>query len=252
MKIHILTLFPGMFEGPFSESMIRRAKEKGLLQISLVNIRDFAHDKHQVTDDYAYGGGAGMVMKPEPVFEAVESITGPLPKSAGIPIVLTTPQGQQLDQTLVRTLAANKELIIICGHYEGMDDRIREGLAAHEVSVGDYVLTGGELPAMILTDAIARLQQGVLGSEQSLLQDSFNDGLLQYPQFTRPPDFRGMKVPDILVSGNHAQIEKWKRQQSLIKTSRSRPDLLAKARLTKEDLAFLKSWGIIPGQYPDH
>ncbi len=237
-----------MFEGPFSESMIKRAQEKGLLQISLVNIRDFAHDKHQVTDDYAYGGGAGMVMKPEPVFEAVESITGSSLKSSGIPIVLTTPQGQQLNQSLVRTLASNKEVIIICGHYEGMDERIREGLATHEVSIGDYVLTGGELPAMVLTDAIARLQQGVLGSEQSLTQDSFNDGLLQYPQFTRPPDYKGMRVPDILVSGNHAQIEKWKRQQSLLKTARNRPDLLSKANLTKEDLKFLKAQDISPDQ----
>ncbi len=244
MKLHILTLFPSMFDGPFSESMIKRAQEKGLLQISLVNIRDFAHDKHQVTDDYAYGGGAGMVMKPEPVFEAVEAITGPSPKTSGIPIVLTTPQGHRLNQSLVQTLAANDEIIIICGHYEGMDDRIREGLATHEVSIGDYVLTGGELPAMILTDAIARLQQGVLGSEQSLLQDSFNGGLLQYPQFTRPPEHKGMKVPDILISGNHAQIEKWKRQQSLLRTARNRPDLLFKAALTKEDLAFLKTQGI--------
>ncbi len=247
MKVHILTLFPAMFDGPFSESMIKRAQEKGLLQISLVNIRDFAHDKHQVTDDYAYGGGAGMVMKPEPVFEAVESITGPSLKNAGIPIVLTTPQGQRLDQPLVRTLAANSEVIIICGHYEGMDDRIRESLATHEISIGDYILTGGELPAMVLTDAIVRLQQGVLGSEQSLLQDSFNDGLLQYPQFTRPPEYKGMKVPDILVSGNHAQIDKWKRQQSLLRTARNRPDMLSKANLTKEDRAFLKAQGVNPG-----
>lgn len=246
MKVHILTLFPAMFEGPFSESMVKRAQEKGLLQISLVNIRDYAHDKHQVTDDYAYGGGAGMVMKPEPVFEAIESITGPSLKNAGIPIVLTTPQGQRLDQPLVRTLAANAEVIIICGHYEGMDDRIREGLATHEISIGDYVLTGGELPAMVLTDAMARLQQGVLGSEQSLLQDSFNGGLLQYPQFTRPPEYKGMKVPDILVSGNHGQIDKWKRQQSLLRTARNRPNMLSKATLTKEDKVFLKAQGINP------
>ncbi|MSQ32538.1 MAG: tRNA (guanosine(37)-N1)-methyltransferase TrmD [Dehalococcoidia bacterium] len=246
MKVHILTLFPAMFEGPFSESMVKRAQEKGLLQISLVNIRDYAHDKHQLTDDYAYGGGAGMVMKPEPVFEAIESITGPSLKNAGIPIVLTTPQGQRLDQPLVRTLAANAEVIIICGHYEGMDDRIREGLATHEISIGDYVLTGGELPAMVLTDAMARLQQGVLGSEQSLLQDSFNGGLLQYPQFTRPPEYKGMKVPDILVSGNHGQIDKWKRQQSLLRTARNRPNMLSKATLTKEDKVFLKAQGINP------
>lgn len=247
MKVHILTLFPAMFNGPFSESMLKRAQDKGLLEISLINIRDFAHDKHQVTDDYAYGGGAGMVMKPEPVFEAVESITGPALKTAGIPIVLTTPQGQRLDQSIVRALAANTQLIIICGHYEGMDDRIREGLATHEVSMGDYILTGGELPAMVLTDAIARLQQGVLGSGQSLLQDTFNDGLIQYPQFTRPTEYKGMKVPDVLISGNHAQIEKWKRQQSLLRTAQNRPDMLSKARLTKEDLAFLKTQGINPG-----
>jgi tRNA (guanine37-N1)-methyltransferase len=233
MRIDVLTLFPEMLAGAFDASIIGRARQSGALEIALHNPRDYAEDKHHVVDDYAYGGGPGMVMKPEPIFacvEAVQAIAEPPGK-----VVLLTPQGRLLDHGVVAELAATPRLIIICGHYEGVDERVREVLADDEISIGDYVLSGGEPAAMVLVDAVARHQPGVLGSELSLEEESHAQGLLEYPQYTRPAEFRGMMVPEILLSGHHAEIEKWRRRQSVLRTARRRPDLLSKAKLTPEE-----------------
>jgi tRNA (guanine37-N1)-methyltransferase len=255
MRFDIFTLFPQMFQGPFTESILKRAVEAGLLELRVHDIRASTVDKHHVCDDYPYGGGAGMVMKPEPVFAAVESVLG-LPDEpvgegdgpgldttllpAAVPVILLTPQGRLLTQAVARELAGHPRLALICGHYEGVDERIRQHLVSDEISVGDYVLTGGELPAMMLVDAVARLVPGVLDGE-STVQESHADGLLEYPHYTRPPDFRGWRVPDMLLSGHHGQIAAWRRQQSLLRTLHRRPDLLAKAPLTERDRAYLKS-----------
>ncbi|HLI68812.1 MAG TPA: tRNA (guanosine(37)-N1)-methyltransferase TrmD [Ktedonobacteraceae bacterium] len=226
MHIDIFTLFPEMFQGPFSESILKRAQEQGLLSIALHNIRAVTTDRHHIVDDYPYGGGAGMVMKPEPIFAAVEAVY------QGGPIILMTPQGRTFSQKIARELAGEPRLTFICGHYEGIDERVRERLVTDEISIGDYVLTGGELAAMVVVDATTRLIPGVLGGEESTLEESYSDNLLEYPQYTRPPEFRGWRVPDILLSGHHANIARWRRKEALRRTRARRPDLFAKLDLS--------------------
>jgi tRNA (guanine37-N1)-methyltransferase len=241
MRIDILTLFPKMFEVPFSFGIFKRAVDSGLVSIGLHDIRAYTHDKHHTADDYPYGGGAGMVMKPEPVFEAVEAIkAGADDKDGKLPVVLMTPQGRPFTQSIAEELAGYRHLVLISGHYEGIDERVREHLATDEISIGDYVLTGGELPAMVVVDAVLRLIPGVLGSEDSSLDDSHTGGLLEYPQYTRPAEYRGWKVPEVLLSGNHAQIAKWRREQIIRRTLERRPELLDKAALGLEDKKLVK------------
>lgn len=235
MRIDILTLFPGMFGGPFQESIVKRAVEKGLVEIQFHNIRDFAVDKHRTVDDYPFGGGPGMVMKPDPLFAAVESLALP----PGVPIILLSPQGRLFSQQGAEELAAQERLALICGHYEGVDERVRERLVTDEVSIGDYILTGGEIPAMVVVDAVVRLLPGAVGSEESIRTDSLVSGLLQYPLYTRPADFRGWRVPQVLLSGHHGEIARWRRRQSLLRTLERRPDLLERAELTDEERAEL-------------
>jgi tRNA (guanine37-N1)-methyltransferase len=237
MRIDILTIFPGMFRGPFEESIVKRAVEKELVQILLHDIRDYASDKHRTVDDYPFGGGQGMLMKPEPLFAAVEDVQGQATERG--PIVLLTPQGRLFDQKVAVELARHDRLVLICGHYEGMDARVHEHLATDEISIGDYVLSGGELAAMVVVDAMVRQIPGVLGSPLSSADDSFAEDLLEYPQYTRPADFQGMNVPEVLLSGNHGEIALWRRQQSLLRTARRRPDLLVRADLTKEERQWL-------------
>lgn len=221
MKIDVLTLFPGMFTGPLDESIVRRARDAGKLDLTIHDLRDYTHDRHRTVDDKPFGGGPGMLMKPEPVFEAVEALKGPKSR-----VILMTPGGRQLNQSVVQELADLEHVVIVCGSYEGFDERIREHLADDEISIGDFVLTNGALPAMVVVDAVSRLLPGVLGDEQSAADESFSHGLLEYPHYTRPADFRGWQVPDVLLSGHHAEIEKWRREQALERTRRSRPDLL--------------------------
>jgi len=219
MKIDVITIFPKMFDAVLGESMIKRAQEKGVLQIALHNLRDYTHDRHRSVDDRPYGGGPGMVMRPEPVFEAVEAI-----KTANCRTVLMSPQGERLSTPMAQRLSAVERLILICGHYEGVDERVKT-LVDESVSIGDYVLTGGELPAMVLIDAVARFLPGVIGHAQAAAEDSFAAGWLEHPQYTRPPVFRGMAVPDILLSGDHKQVAHWRKLQSVAKTMQLRPDL---------------------------
>ncbi len=284
MLIQILTLFPEMFRGPFEESITGRAASAGLVEIRVVNLRDYTTDKHHQVDDYPYGGGRGMVMKPEPLFRAVEELSrarsrnwgtvdnpgdnsgkksgsnlgdtpgnNPGKNPGGNPkdnpgdkfgdnpvVILLSPQGVPFNQKKAAELAACRHLILICGHYEGIDQRVVEHLVDEEISIGDYILTGGELPAMVLTDAVVRLQPGVLSAE-ALQEESFEEGLLEYPHYTRPSDFRGMQVPAVLLSGNHAQIKKWRRERSLHNTAGKRPDLLSEAVLTEDDMDYLKT-----------
>jgi tRNA (guanine37-N1)-methyltransferase len=236
MKIDILTLFPPLFEAPFSYGIFKRAIDRGLLSINVHNIRDYTYDKHHTADDYPYGGGAGMVLKPGPIFEAVEAIKAGVGEQEGpLPVILLTPQGRLFDQRVAQELAQRPHLVFICGHYEGEDERVREHLATDEISIGDYVLTGGELPAMVVIDAVLRLVPGVLGSEESAREDSHAGGLLEYPQYTRPEDFRGWKVPEVLLSGDHARIARWRREQIIRRTLERRPELLNKAELGRED-----------------
>jgi tRNA (guanine37-N1)-methyltransferase len=237
MRIDILTLFPGMFSGPLGESIIRRAQDAGVLQIVVHNIRDWAEGKHRVCDDYPFGGGPGMVMKPEPLVAAIEGVTAMDPGRG--PVILLTPQGQVLAQPLVRDLAREQRLTLVCGHYEGVDERVVEQAITHEISIGDYILSGGEPAAWVLLDAVARLVPGVVGSDESLVEESHSAGLLEYPQYTRPADFRGMRAPDILLSGHHAEIARWRRQQRLLRTARRRPDLLVHAELSDSERAWL-------------
>ena len=221
MKIHVLSLFPPMFEGVFGSSILKKAQDKGAVQLAVTDIREFSENKHKQVDDYPYGGGAGMVLKPEPMFNAVEAITeGRKPR-----VILMCPQGERFTQKKAEELAKEEDLVFLCGHYEGYDERIREHLVTDEISIGDFVLTGGELAAMTVIDAVVRLLPGVLGQEDSHIQDSFSTGLLEHPHYTRPADFRGMKVPDVLLSGNHAKIEEWREEQSLRRTYTRRPDL---------------------------
>ena len=221
MKIDVLTLFPAMFAGPLDESIIMRARKAGLLDLNIHNLRDWTHDRHRTVDDRPFGGGPGMLLKPEPIFEAVESV-----RRAETKVVLLSPSGRKFDQAIARELAAEKDLLLITGHYEGFDERVREALADDELSIGDYVLTNGALPAMVVIDAVTRLLPGVLGDDDSARDESFSHGLLEYPQYTRPAEFRGLRVPDVLVSGNHAEIENWRREQARLRTEKDRPDLL--------------------------
>ncbi len=246
MRIHILTLFPEILQGPLQASLLGRAIGQGLVDVRLCNIRDYALDKHKTVDDKTYGGGPGMLMKPEPLFAAVEAVQAVVRAERGeeaaraMPVVLLSPQGRLFTQQLARGLAQHPELVLLCGRYEGVDERVREHLATMELSIGDYVLSGGEPAAFVVVDAVARLLPGVLGNEASLQEDSLATGLLQYPQYTRPPQFRDWKVPEILLSGNHPQVARWRRQQSLLRTSQQRPDLLEQAVLTAKDLQFLE------------
>ncbi|MCS7459510.1 tRNA (guanosine(37)-N1)-methyltransferase TrmD [Paenibacillus doosanensis] len=238
MRIDVLTLFPAMFDGVFSSSILGKAREKGIVELNTVNFRDFSNNKHSTVDDYPYGGGGGMVLKPEPIFAAVESLTDPLASKPRI--ILMCPQGEPFTQRKAEELSGEEHLIFICGHYEGYDERIREHLVTDELSIGDYVLTGGELPAMVVIDSVARLLPGVLGNETSAVTDSFSTGLLEYPHYTRPVQFREWAVPDILLSGHHANIEKWRKKQAIERTWRKRPDLLAKYPLGKEERQWLQ------------
>ncbi len=239
MEFDVFTLLPEVFPPYLDSSILQRARQRRLIDVRVHNIRDWAADKHHVTDDEPYGGGGGMVMKCEPLFAAVEAVCGPA-GTVGFPIILMTPQGRPFSQEIARSLAREERLAVICGRYEGVDERVREHLATDEISIGDYVLTGGELPAMILVDAVARLLPGVLGDPDGAFDDSHAEGLLEYPHYTRPPEFRGWKVPEILLSGDHGKIEKWRREQSLRRTLARRPDMLEKARLNETDLQVLK------------
>ncbi|HCB00931.1 MAG TPA: tRNA (guanosine(37)-N1)-methyltransferase TrmD [Anaerolineae bacterium] len=247
MQFEVFTLLPEAFSSYLNTSILKRAQERGLIKINIHNIRDYTYDKHHVTDDTPYGGGGGMVMKPEPVFEAVEKVldinpphTSGKPDSA-TPIILLTPQGRVFNQTIAKELSQYPRIALICGRYEGIDERIRENLVTDEISVGDYVLTGGEIPALLVIDAVSRLLPNVLGDPTGAEDDSHAMGLLEYPHYTRPPEFRGNKVPDVLLSGDHAKIDKWRREQALERTFRKRPDMLEKANLTKDDLKFLEN-----------
>jgi tRNA (guanine37-N1)-methyltransferase len=232
MRIDVLTLFPSMFEAAFGLGIFQRAVDSGLVRLNPVNFRDYTRDKHHVVDDAPYGGGAGMVLKPEPLFEAVEAIKA---EAGDVPVILLTPQGRPFSQAVARELARHERLVLICGHYEGVDERVREHLATDEISIGDYVLTGGEIPAMVVIDAVVRLLPGVLGSEDSPREESHANGLLEYPQYTRPPVFRGWEVPEVLLSGDHARIARWRREQMMKRTLERRPELLDKANLGLED-----------------
>ncbi|OPX86710.1 MAG: tRNA (guanine-N(1)-)-methyltransferase [Pelotomaculum sp. PtaB.Bin104] len=239
MIVDILTLFPEMFTGPLTSSILKRAQERDLIVFNLFNIRDFSTNKHHTVDDTPYGGGAGMVIGPEPVFGAVEhvlALRGPMPSR----VLLMCPQGRPFDQALAADLAQEKHLVIICGHYEGIDERVREQLVTDEISIGDYVLTGGELPAMVVADAVARLIPGVLGEDTSSEEESFSAGLLEYPQYTRPREYRSLMVPEVLLSGHHEEIRKWRRRQSLMRTLACRPELLAQTKLEPEDKIIIK------------
>jgi tRNA (guanine37-N1)-methyltransferase len=221
MKIDVLTLFPAMFAGPLDESIIMRARKAGLLDLAIHDLRDWTHDRHRKVDDRPFGGGPGMLLKPEPLFEAVENL-----QREETHVVLFSPDGRKFDQGVARELSEQKHLLLITGHYEGVDERVRETLVDEELSIGDYVLTNGALPAMVMIDAVTRLLPGVLGDDESSQDESFSHGLLEYPHYTRPAEFRGMKVPEILLSGNHAEIEKWRREQAQQRTEKRRPDLL--------------------------
>ena len=245
MDIRILTLFPGMFHGPFDHSVVGRAANRGLVRIQVGDIRDHTHDNHHTADDYQYGGGPGMVMKPGPIFEAVEDALSDFPGDVrdSVPVVLLSPQGRRLDQKVAADLASKPGLVLICGHYEGVDERVREALATDDVSIGDYVLTGGELAAMVVTDAVVRLLPGVVGSPESVLGDSITSGLLQHPVYTRPPAYRELGVPPVLLSGDHGEVDRWRRERALLRTLEKRPDLLDKADLKDDDLRFLAAQG---------
>ena len=238
MHFDILTLFPGLFAGAFDESIIKRARESGSITIDLHNIRDYATGRHQVTDDTPYGGGGGMIMKPEPIFAATEAVLGEQINS--VPILLLTPTGRLFTQSVARQLSRMDRLLLICGRYEGVDERVHRYLATDEISIGDYVLSGGEIAAMVIVDAVTRLLPGVLGDPSATFEDSHAEGLLEYPHYTRPPIFRDYPVPQVLLSGHHAEITHWRRQQALRRTWERRPDILASARLTEEDRTYLR------------
>lgn len=240
IRFDVLTLFPEMFEAVLGESIIGRARQKNIIHLNFINIRDFSENKHNRVDDYPYGGGSGMVMQPMPIYNAYKSITENLdyrPK-----VVYLSPQGRVFDQSVAKELAQEKHLILLCGHYEGIDERIIEEIVDEEISIGDFVLTGGEIPAMCVVDAVCRMIPGVLGQEESFQEESHYNGLLEYPQYTRPPSFMGREVPEVLLSGHHANIQKWRREQSIIRTYHKRPELIEKAPLTENDKKFLENY----------
>jgi tRNA (guanine37-N1)-methyltransferase len=238
MKIDVLTIFPEMFSGVFGHSILKKAAEKSAVQYNIVNFRDYADNKHQTVDDYPYGGGAGMVLKPQPLFDAVASLKEQA-DSDKTRVILLCPQGKQYNQKMAEELAKEEHLVFVCGHYEGYDERIREHVVTDEISIGDYVLTGGELGAMVVIDSVVRLLPEVLGNQESHMKDSFSTGLLEHPHYTRPSDFRGMKVPEVLLKGNHKLIEEWRNKEALRRTLVRRPDLLEKIELTKEQEKWL-------------
>lgn len=242
MQFEVFTLLPEVFPPYLESSILQRARQRGLIDVRVHNIRDYTHDKHHTTDDTPYGGGGGMVMKPEPVFEAVESVLGLDSSHAqplAIPVILLDPQGRVFSQRIAEELARHERIALLCGRYEGVDERIREHLVTDEISIGDYVLTGGELPALILIDAVSRLIPGVLGDPTGAEDDSHSMGLLEYPHYTKPSEYRGWKVPDVLLSGDHAKIEKWRREQALTRTFHRRPDMIEKAELSELDKKFI-------------
>ncbi|MCX7981637.1 MAG: tRNA (guanosine(37)-N1)-methyltransferase TrmD [Syntrophales bacterium] len=238
----ILTIFPGMFDSPFGHSLIKKAQERRLVEIRIHDIRAYATDNQRMTDDYPYGGGSGMVMKVEPVDRALEALNLP----AEGEVILLTPQGERFNQDLAHKLAGVPRIVLICGHYEGVDERVREHLATREISIGDYILTGGELAAMVIVDAVARLIPGVVGNPDSIRDDSFSGGLLEYPQYTRPVEYRGWRVPEVLLSGHHEEIRRWRRKESLRRTYLRRPDMLKGVELSEEDVNWLKALGWSP------
>lgn len=238
MKMSIMTLFPGMFEGVFGDSILKQAQEKGVVSYDVINFRTFSEDKHQRVDDYPYGGGGGMVLTPQPLFDAVESVKKA--KDQAPRVILLCPQGEVYTQEKAEELAQEEHLVLLCGHYEGYDERIRQELVTDEISVGDYVLTGGEIAAMIVADSVTRLLPGALGNETSAVTDSHSTGLLEYPHYTRPSEYKGHRVPDILLSGHHKRIDEWRRREALKRTFERRPDMLERADLSKEDLAYIE------------
>ncbi len=246
MRIDILTLFPGMVSGPLEESIVKRAAESGIVEIQVHDIRDWAHGKHRVADDYTYGGGPGMVMKPEPVFAATEAVVE-MSTERG-PIILMTPIGRRFDHDVALELAEEKRIVLICGHYEGFDARIHDHLATDELSVGDYVLSGGELPALVVVEAVVRQLPGALGCADSAAEDSFAHGLLEAPQYTRPPEYRGWDVPEMLLSGHHQEIDGWRRRRNLLLTAQRRPDLLRSAELSDDERKWLAEQGVDPAE----
>lgn len=240
MRFDVFTIFPEVFEPYINLSILKKAAENGVIDIRLFNIRNWARDKHHTTDDTPFGGGGGMVMKPEPIFSAVEETEG---SSPACPVILLSPQGELLSYNLAKSLASENRLALICGRYEGVDERVRQHLVTHEISIGDYVLSGGELPALILIEAVTRLLPGALGDPTGAIDDSFANGLLEYPHYTRPAEFRGRKVPEVLLSGNHHEIEVWRRKQALVRTIQHRPDILKLDDLDKQDMRLLKELG---------
>ncbi|WP_187443537.1 tRNA (guanosine(37)-N1)-methyltransferase TrmD [Rossellomorea aquimaris] len=240
MRIDVLSLFPSMFEGIFGESILKKAYEKEAVSYNVINFREYADNKHNQVDDYPYGGGAGMVLKPQPIFDAVDALKKE--QQSKPRVILMCPQGERYTQQKAEELAKEEHLVFICGHYEGYDERIREHVVTDEISIGDYVLTGGELGAMVVIDSVVRLLPGVLGNEDSPIQDSFSSGLLEHPHYTRPSDFRGLKVPDELISGNHRLIDEWREKESLRRTFERRPDLLERYSLTDRQKAWIEDW----------
>lgn len=243
MQFEVFTLLPEVFPPYLESSILQRARQRALIDVRIHNIRDYTHDRHHTTDDTPYGGGGGMVMKPEPVFEAVESVLGFSPSQAQTtpcPVILLTPQGRVFTQRLAEELSGYERIALLCGRYEGVDERIREHLVTDEISVGDYVLTGGELPALLVIDAVARLVPGVLGDPTGAEDDSHSMGLLEYPHYTRPPEFRGWRVPEVLLSGDHGKVEKWRREQALTRTFHKRPDMIEKAGLSEAEKKFIE------------
>lgn len=231
MRIDIVTVFPEMFESPLSESMLKKAQERNVVEIVIHDLRQYAHDKHKTLDDSPYGGGAGMVLKPEPLFECIENLSAQREYDE---VILTAADGEVFTQSIANELSLMHNVILICGHYKGVDERVRERLVTREISIGDYVLTGGEIPSLVVLDAVVRLLPGALGDSESALSDSFQDGLLDSPQYTRPPEFRGMEVPEVLLSGDHEEIKKWRQQMSLQRTAKRRPDLLSEKIVSSE------------------
>ena len=240
LEFNILTIFPNMFTGVFSESILKRAQEKGLILIKIIDLRDYSLDKHKTVDDYSYGGGPGMVLKPQPIWDAVDAIKKNNESLLPLKIIITSAQGKILNHKIAKELSKEKRLLIICGRYEGIDERIPKLLNAEEISIGNFVTSGGELPAMLMVDVISRMIPGVIGKEESLINDSFYNGFLDYPHYTRPDEFQGIKVPKVLLTGNHKKIEKWRKKKSLLRTLIRRPDLLINNKLTKSETSLLK------------